>query len=48
MPLFLILEMSGYGYVRLLKPFLEPDVRFSEIKVTDPGASVNTYEKDQK
>jgi len=29
--LFLILAMSGHGYVRLLKPFLVPGARFSEI-----------------
>lgn len=34
--------------VRLLKHFLTPGVRVSGMKVTGPGTSVNTYEKDQK
>lgn len=34
--------------MRLLKHFLVPGVRFLGAKVTDPGTSVNTYEKDHK
>ena len=34
--------------VRLLKHFLVPGVQFSGTNVTDPGTSVNIFERSQK